>query len=252
MAKNTHITALVTGSSRGIGAAIARSLSENGAEVILHFNQNGNAAHKVASQCPGKTHIIQSDLSQTNGARRLWKDAQERAQRPINLLVNNAAIMPSAGVQDDWDQWDEVWRNVMQTNVIACADLCRCAIDSYLTEGGGKIINIASRAAHRGDAPDYLHYGASKGALTALTKGIARGFAKDNILAFTIAPGFTKTEMARGFVLAHGEEAATKDIPLGEMASPEEIGALVSFLAEKDIRHMTGATFDVNGASYVR
>lgn len=246
-------TVLVTGGSRGIGAAIVKSLSNAGANVILHFNQNESAAELVAQQCgPNKCTLVQADLSIPGSALELWEKAQAACGNSINVLVNNAAIMPSAGIEDDWSQWNTVWRDVMQTNVVACADLCRLAINDFRKIGGGRIINIASRAGHRGDAPDYLHYGASKGALLALTRGIARGFAHENILAFAIAPGFTKTEMARSFIANYGEAAATKDIPLGELVNPEEIAELVLFLANKKVKSLTGATLDVNGASYVR
>ncbi|MFZ5609896.1 MAG: SDR family NAD(P)-dependent oxidoreductase [Pseudomonadota bacterium] len=250
----TGTTALVTGGARGIGAAIVHSLAQAGAKVILHFNQSRGAAEKLAAAQPaGHCVLVQADLSAARAADALWRQARTAIDGdPIHLLVNNAAIMPAAGIDDPLDAWDAAWREVCQVNLIACADLCRAAITDFRSLGGGKIVNIASRAGHRGDAPDYLHYGASKGGLLALTKGIARGFAKDNILAFAIAPGFTKTDMARGFIAAHGAEAAVRDIPLGEMASPQEIGALVAFLASAHARHLTGATFDINGASYVR
>jgi 3-oxoacyl-[acyl-carrier protein] reductase len=118
--------------------------------------------------------------------------------------------------------------------------------------GGGKIVNIASRAAHRGDAPDQWRYAASKGALIAMTKTIARGFARDNVLAFAIAPGFTETDMAHEDLAAAGLKRILAEIPLGSMASPQECGALAAFLCSDHVRHMTGATFDINGASYVR
>ena len=140
----------------------------------------------------------------------------------------------------------------MQVNLQAPADLCRAAILHFRAHGGGKIINVASRAAFRGEAPDEMPYGASKGALVTLTKTIARGFAADGVLAFSIAPGFTDTEMVTGTMSPAAIAEATSDIPLGSMASPEEIGALAAFLCDDRVRHMTGATFDVNGASYVR
>ncbi|HEY1386738.1 MAG TPA: SDR family oxidoreductase, partial [Dongiaceae bacterium] len=118
--------------------------------------------------------------------------------------------------------------------------------------GGGKIINVASRAAHRGDAPDQWSYAASKGALIAMTKTIARGYAKDNVLAFAIAPGFTETDMAYEGLDEAGIRRVLSEIPLGSMASPQECGALAAFLCSDQVRHLTGATFDINGASYVR
>src|ERR1044072_5585600 len=140
----------------------------------------------------------------------------------------------------------------MQVNLYAPAELCKLAIAHFGVHGRGRIINVASRAAHRGDAPDQWPYAASKGALVALTKTIARGFAKDNVLAFAIAPGFTDTEMAYTGLDDAGVERILAEIPLGSMASPEECGALAAFLCTDQVRHLTGATFDINGASYVR
>jgi NAD(P)-dependent dehydrogenase (short-subunit alcohol dehydrogenase family) len=141
---------------------------------------------------------------------------------------------------------------VLQVNLQAPADLCRLAIRHYRAHGGGKIVNVASRAAHRGDAPDHWPYAASKAALVALTKTIARGYARENILAFAIAPGFTETEMAHVGLDAAGLARVISEIPLGSMVDPEECGALTAFLCSDKARHMTGATFDINGASYVR
>jgi NAD(P)-dependent dehydrogenase (short-subunit alcohol dehydrogenase family) len=145
----------------------------------------------------------------------------------------------------------------MQVNLYAPAELCKLAIAHFRSQEGGKmrggkIINLASRAAHRGDAPDQWPYAASKGALIAMTKTIARGFAQDNVLAFAIAPGFTETEMATDGLADAGLKRILAEIPLGSMASPQECGALVAFLCSDSVRHLTGATFDINGASYVR
>jgi NAD(P)-dependent dehydrogenase (short-subunit alcohol dehydrogenase family) len=140
----------------------------------------------------------------------------------------------------------------MQVNLYAPAELSRLAIAHFREQGGGKIINVASRAAHRGDAPDQWPYAASKAGLVAMTKTIARGYAKDNVLAFAIAPGFTDTDMAYEGMDEAGLKRVLSEIPLGSMATPAECGALIAFLCSDAVRHMTGATFDINGASYVR
>jgi NAD(P)-dependent dehydrogenase (short-subunit alcohol dehydrogenase family) len=182
---------------------------------------------------------------------RLWGEAARLAGR-IDVLVNNAGIFEDVTVDDPLEDWRAAWARVLQVNLQAPADLCRAAILHFRDHGGGKIINVASRAAFRGEAPDEMPYGASKGALVTLTKTIARGFAADGVLAFSIAPGFTDTEMVTGTMDATAIAAATSDIPLGRMADPEEIGALAAFLCDDRVRHLTGATLDVNGASYVR
>ena len=148
--------------------------------------------------------------------------------------------------------WQRTFARVMQVNLTAPAELCKLAVEHFRRYGSGKIINIASRAAQRGDAPDQWPYAASKGALVALTKTIARGFAHENILAFSVAPGFTETEMAYAGATDEDVRRILAEIPLGSMVAPEEVAALVAFLCSDEVRHMTGATFDINGASYVR
>jgi NAD(P)-dependent dehydrogenase (short-subunit alcohol dehydrogenase family) len=243
---------LVTGGSRGIGAAMARAIGAAGGEVVAHYGHNRDAAEAVRDDIgAARCHLVQADLAEPDQVENLWAEALALAPG-LNVLINNAGIFEEAPVDAPLAQWRAAWSRVLQVNLFAPADLCRDAITHFRTIGGGRIINVASRAAFRGEAPDEMPYGASKGGLVTLTKTIARGFAADEVLAFCIAPGFTDTEMVTGAMEPEAIARATSDIPLGEMASAEEIGALAAFLCGDVVRHMTGATFDVNGASYVR
>ena len=248
----TGKTVLVTGGSRGIGAAIAQAVGAAGAEVLMHYAQNRDAAEAMHREIgEEKCRILQADLAVSGEADRLWAEAEGLAGR-IDVLINNAGIFEDVRVDDPPEAWQAAWSRVLQVNLLAPADLCRAAILHFRPHGGGKIINVASRAAFRGEAPDEMPYGASKGGLVTLTKTIARGFASEGVLAFAIAPGFTDTDMVTANLDAAAIAEATGDIPLGAMAAPEEIGALAAFLCDDRVRHLTGATFDVNGASYVR
>jgi len=252
MANLAGKTVLVTGGSRGIGAAIARAVGEAGGRVLVHYATNEAAAAAVRQAIGAeRCHLIRADLAEPDAADRLWAEALRLAPR-IDVLVNNAGIFEDVRVEAPLEAWRAAWARVLQVNLLAPADLCRAAILHFRDHGGGKIVNVASRAAFRGEAPDEMPYGASKGALVTLTKTIARGFAGDGVLAFCIAPGFTETEMVTDNLDAAAIAEVTRGIPLGAMASPEEIGALAAFLCDDRVRHMTGATFDVNGASYVR
>jgi 3-oxoacyl-[acyl-carrier protein] reductase len=243
---------LVTGGSRGIGAAIARAVGTAGAEVVVQYARNRAAAETVQSAIGrARCHVLRADLAEPGAADRLWAEAVAAAPG-LDVLINNAGIFEAAPVDAPAEAWRAAWDRVLQVNLVAAADLCRAAILHFRARGGGRIINVASRAAFRGEAPEQMPYGASKGALVTLTKTIARGFAAEGILAFCIAPGFTATDMVTDTMTPDAIARATRDIPLGALAPPEEIGALAAFLCDDRVRHMTGATFDVNGASYVR
>ncbi|MGD9536773.1 MAG: SDR family NAD(P)-dependent oxidoreductase [Alphaproteobacteria bacterium] len=245
-------TVLVTGGSRGIGAAIVRTVGSLGAQVLLHYGQREDAARAVQAEIgPERCHLIRADLSDPAGATALWRGACEQAGR-IDVLVNNAGVYEAASIDGPIEDWHAVWSRVLQINLLAPADLCREAILHFRQHGGGKIINISSRAAFRGEAPDQMPYGASKGALVTLTKTIARGYAKEGVLAFGIAPGFTDTDMVTERSDPEALKRVLDEIPLGTMTSAKEVGALTAFLCSDHAHHLTGATFDVNGASYPR
>lgn len=245
-------TVLVTGGSRGIGAAIARAVAARGARVLLHYARSREAAEAIRAEIgPSSCHLLSADFAKPDAASALWRDAEAQGSR-IDVLVNNAGIFAPAPIASPMADWQRAFAQVMQVNLTAPAELCKLAVAHFRKNGGGKIINIASRAAHRGDAPDQWPYAASKAALVALTKTIARGYAAENILAFAVAPGFTETDMAHVGMSEADISRIVSEIPLGSMASPEEVGALVAFLCGDEVRHMTGATFDINGASYVR
>jgi NAD(P)-dependent dehydrogenase (short-subunit alcohol dehydrogenase family) len=245
-------TILVTGGSRGIGEAIVRAVSGAGADVLLHYGKSRAAAEAIQGEIGRqRCRLIEADLAQPDAAADLWRQAIAAAPR-IDALVNNAGIFEPVAIDATTEAWHSAWARVMQVNLYAPAELCKLAIAHFGVHGGGRIINVASRAAHRGDAPDQWPYAASKGALVAMTKTIARGFAKDNVLAFAIAPGFTETDMANDSLDDAGLKRVLAEIPLGSMASPQECGALAAFLCADQVRHLTGATFDINGASYVR
>ena len=252
MTNLTGKSVLVTGGSRGIGAAISRAVGAAGGHVLLHYARNRDAAEAVQREIGAdRCQLIQADLALPGDVERLWAEAERLSQR-IDVLVNNAGIFEDVQVDAPLEDWRAAWARVLQVNLQAPADLCRAAIQHFRAHGGGKIINVASRAAFRGEAPDEMPYGASKGALVTLTKTIARGFAAEGVLAFSIAPGFTDTDMVTANLDPAAIAEVTRDIPLGAMAAPEEIGALAAFLCSDRVRHMTGATFDVNGASYLR
>lgn len=241
---------LVTGASRGIGAAIARAMGTAGAKVAIHYREQRQQAAALAEQIGASAAIFQADLSKAEACAALWNDVVARFGR-VNTLVNNAGIAISSPLEGAAGDWQAEWDVTMAVNLRAPAILSRLAIEHFRDKGGGRIINISSRAAFRGDQPSYLAYAASKGGLVALTRSIARGFGKAGILAFNVAPGFTRTEMAKGFLDQYGEDYVAGDIALPRLTEPDDVAPFVVFLASGLGDHATGCTIDVNAGSYV-
>lgn len=243
---------LVTGGGGGIGAAIVRKAVQLHADVVLHdVRIGGNAAAIQKELGADRVHLVEGDLAEIGAAQRIWSAAEAWKGR-VDVLVNNAGIYESASVDSDFDAWSHSWTRTLQVNLVAPGDFCREAIRHFRGRGGGIIINLASRAAFRGDDADYMHYAASKGGVVAMTRTIARHFGRAGITAFAIAPGFVRTSLNQDFFDKFGVEAAAKDIPLGAIAEPEDVANTVAFLASGLARHATGTTIDINGASYVR
>ncbi len=247
-------TVLVTGASRGIGEAIARTLHGAGASVLLHYSQGDAEVRQIAADLGAeRSQLIQADLATPGAAPDLWQRALAW-RGSISAVINNAATMPSAPpsapIDSDWHGWSKAWQDTLQVNLVAVADLCRESITHFQTQGGGTIVNLASRAAFRGDGPEYMAYAASKGGVIALTRTIAKGFATDGVRAYAIAPGFVRTDRIEQVMAERGADYVTRDIPIGAPAEPQDIANLVAFLVAGLAPHATGATFDVNGASY--
>lgn len=242
---------LLTGASKGIGAATADKLLKEGATVIGTYN-SGIGTLEDLSQIYGAGRLLalKGDLGDMNAVETIWQQALN-FKGHIDAIINNAGTMTEVGVGASDSEWHQAWQQTMAVNVQAVADLCRRAILHFKESDGGAIVTISSRAAQRGDSIDYMHYAASKGAVVALMKSIARGYAADNIMAYTIAPGWVKTDMA-AIAYEPGNEYMFDEIPMGDAAPPEEIGNLIAFLISGQARHTTGSTFDINGASYVR
>ncbi len=242
---------LVTGASGGIGAAIVERLAEEGAYPIIHYGRDKAAAELLLARIGVKGLIAQADLSAVGGPFELWHKAEEAVGR-IHGLVNNAGIRTEVSIDADPESWTSAWRREFQVNFFAAAALCKEAVRHFKAHGGGRIVNMASRAGQRGYAADAMPYGATKAALINLTKSIARAFGGDGVVAVAIAPGWVQTEMANDFVEKFGKQAAVADIPIGEMAQPGEIAELVAFALLPSQRSLNGATLDVNGGSYIR
>jgi len=242
--------ALVTGASRGIGSAIASALIASGARVAVHYHKERDEAEAVAAAGSGNV-VLGADLADARACARLFGEARDQLGG-LDLLVNNAGVAFSAPLDDPLDTWVAAWEKTMAVNLTASGILSREAIQHFSAHGGGRIVFIASRAAFRGDAPDYMGYAASKGGMVALARSIARGCGKQGVKAFVIAPGFTRTAMAEDFIAQYGEEYAIKDVALDRMTEPRDIAPLVVLLASGLADHCTGTSIDVNGASYVR
>jgi len=245
---------LLTGASGGIGAATARVLGETGASLVAHYFSNKEGALEATSAIPeDRRLLIGADFRQPGSARHLWAKALSWRGR-VDVLVNNAAVMPETAIDGPNSQWDDGWAEVLQVNVIEPASLTREAITHYRSAGGGIIVTISSWAAEQGSAvPQLSAYAASKAAVKAMTQTIARAYAKDDVLAYVVAPGIVRTRMSQISVQSRGSEEAVKAIlPLGEMVPPHEVAELVAFAASGLCRHLSGATLDINGAAYIR
>jgi NAD(P)-dependent dehydrogenase (short-subunit alcohol dehydrogenase family) len=231
---------LLTGASRGIGAATYDLLKARGHDVVGHSSR-------------GDGDLIGGELTDADAPRKLWDAALERLGGRIDALVNNAGVYE--GIADDAsdEDWHSAWERTMRINLYASADLCRLAVNHFRDRGGeGRIVNVASRAGSRGDSPQHWHYAASKGAMIAMTKSIARGYAGEGILAFCVSPGFTVSEMTEEYLAGRGGEKILAEIPLGRVATTDEIAETIRWLATEAPPSATGANIDVNGASFVR
>ncbi|CAN5165695.1 SDR family oxidoreductase [soil metagenome] len=243
--------ALVTGGSRGIGRAIVETLVGAGARVVLHYGKSTAEAGAIADRLGrDKCFPIAADLAETKSLPALWQNAVDWAGS-IDILVNNASSRPVVSPDASFEAWDASWEQTLRVNLISPAHLCRMAIDHFVTRGGGRIINLASRPAFRGDSPYCIHDGAAKGGLVSLTRSIARWHGKHNVLAYLVVPGMIRTQQLDEFISTHGEDYALHDIPLGEFGQPQDIANVVAFVASDLARYATGATIDVNGACYV-
>lgn len=238
-------TILVTGASRGIGAATARICAEAGAQLVPHASGMSDAAASISGALG--VDFLFEDLSTAGAGGRLFANALERAGR-IDGVVNNAGIFLASPLTGE--DWDQGWARTMAVNVQATADICRAAVAHFRNIGGGSVVNIASRAGHRGDGVDHAAYAASKGAVLAMTKTWARALAGEDMHFYAIAPGWVETRMAPEDIKKRAE--AVSDIPLGRVAQPEEVAQMVRFLLSGACPSAVGSTFDINGASYVR
>ena len=235
------LTALVTGSSRGIGAAIAAGLRARGVTVIGHARR----AHD--------SQTIAADLADPAAPARIWEEALARSGGRIDLLVNNAGLFEANPLDRSDIEWLDGWEDTLRINLTAAAELSRFAVRHWLDGGRkGRTVHIASRAGYRGDSPDHWHYAAAKGGMIAMHKTIARQYAAKGVMSYAICPGFTDTSMADDYLASRGGAGLLADIPLGRVATPEEIGSMAVFCALDAPESMTGAVLDANGASYVR
>jgi NAD(P)-dependent dehydrogenase (short-subunit alcohol dehydrogenase family) len=236
MTKPLHI--LVTGTSRGIGESILAALQ--GQRAIGHSTIGGGGR-------------IAADLADPGAPAAIWNAALAALDGRIDVLVNNAGLFEGVDVAASDADWAATWERALRINLRASADLCRLAVLHFRERGGGgRIVNIASRAAYRGDSPDHWHYAASKAGMVGMTKTIARAYAGEGIYAFTVCPGFTVTGMVEDYIESRGGIASLGDLPIGRPATPGEIAETVRWLAIDAPASATGSVIDVNGASFVR
>lgn len=248
-------TILVTGTSKGIGAAIAKILGDAGASIVAHYGSDEAGALNALAQVPaGRKLFVGADLNDLGAVERLWESSLAwRGQ--IDVFVNNAAVMLwDGGIDQPLKSWDDVWEQTLRVNVLAPARLMRQAVKHFLARNGGSIITISSWAAQRGVTnPDTMAYGASKAAIRAATQTVARAYAANGILAYVLAPGVVRTRLSQQFAETQGGEAViSAGLASGRWVEPEEIAHMVAFLASGVAPQLSGATLDMNGASYIR
>jgi NAD(P)-dependent dehydrogenase (short-subunit alcohol dehydrogenase family) len=243
---------LVTGSSRGIGAAVARAFAEGGARVALQCRVESDTARETLRSLPGGPHaLLTADLTDARAAAPLF-DGAVRALGGVDVLVNNAGIWEEHRVLTaGFEAWAEAWDRTIAANLVAPAHLMYCAARHMRERGGGRIVNVTSRGAFRGE-PDGPAYAASKAGLNVTGQSLSKALGRDGILVFTVAPGWVDTDMAAPLLRGRAGEQAREDTGIGRIASAEEVARAVLFLGTDAPASMTGCIVDVNGASYLR
>ncbi len=246
---------LVTGSSNGIGFQLSKDLLNEGHKVVLHYNSDNLKIKKLILNHKTNCEMVQADLSKENGAYDLFNKTNKLIGFP-DAIINNAGIAESAPINQKTIDWVKNFDRTISVNLKSPSVISKLFIEKKRKEkikNKLRIINIASRAAFRGEVEDFISYACSKGGLVSLTKTIARSFGKtDNTLAFTIAPGFVNTEMAQSFIKENGEDLVKKGIQLNRLTEPKDISPIISLICSGKMDHSTGSTIDINAGSYLR
>jgi 3-oxoacyl-[acyl-carrier protein] reductase len=242
---------LVTGSSRGIGKAIAAAFAAHGDRVAVHHRASPELAAQVRDDLPGQGHIvIQADLADPDATRQMV-DQAHRELGGLDVLVNNAGIYVEHDVTEaSYEQWQDAWRQTLLVNLAGPANATWCAVQ-YMKHTGGRIINISSRGAHRGE-PTHPAYAASKGGLNAMSGSLARLLGPYDIAVTAVSPGYVDTDMAAEHLDSEIGDEIRAQSPFNRVATPEEIAAAVVYLASAEGIWASGANLDLNGASYLR
>lgn len=248
----TNKVVLVTGGSRGIGRAIAQQFAENGAKVVVHYNSNLAAAEETVSTLTGDNHlIVQADMKDAEAVKKMVETAVSHYGR-LDILVNNAGIFEDHPLAEiSYDEWQMRWKATIDTNLIGPANAMYCAGQQMIKQGQGRIVNVSSRGAFRGE-PIGPAYGASKAGMNAMSQSLAKYLAPFNIFVGVVAPGFVQTEMAKEHLKGPQGDEIRSQSPLNRVATADEVAYGVLFLASDGAEFMTGAILDVNGASYLR
>lgn len=246
---------LLTGASKGIGAATARELTAAGALLIAHYNSDRSGAEAAVAGVPeDRRLLLQADAGDPLAMDRLWAEAEAWKGRVDCMVLNAATLVAGGGIEDPEADWDEAWDLQWRVNVLGPARLMRHAVRHWKPRGGGVMVTLSSWAAQRGVTnPAMIAYAASKASVKAAAQTIARGYAQHGILSYVVAPGVVRTRMSLDFAATQGgEDRVSATLAMGEWVTPEELGRLVAFLCEGRVKHLSGATLDVNGATYIR
>jgi NAD(P)-dependent dehydrogenase (short-subunit alcohol dehydrogenase family) len=243
---------LVTGASRGIGKAIAQMFAQHGARVAVHYHRNETAARTTLTALPNGPHmIIQADIKNAESVQQMVETVVQQMGR-LDILINNAGIYEEHPLAEvSYDEWQRQWRATLDTNLVGVANTSYCAARQMMAQGGGRIVNISSRGAFRGE-PQGPAYGASKAGLNSMSQSLAKYLAPFNIFVGVVAPGFVETDMAQEILDGPGGDDIRNQSPFKRVARPEEVAYATLFLASEGAEFMTGAIIDVNGASYLR
>ena len=245
-------TVLISGASRGIGRATAQMFAARGALVAVHYHRNRGAAEETMASLDGGPHmIVQGDVGDATQVQAVVQEVLETFGA-LDVLVNNAGVYEAHALNNvDYAQWQDSWRRVLDTNLVGAANLTFCAAQHMIARGGGRIVNVSSRGAFRGE-PEAPAYGASKAGLNAMSQSLAKYLAPYNVFVTTVAPGWVQTDMADDWLQGESGEEIRAQSPLRRVARPDEVAYTILFLASEGAEFLTGGIVDVNGASYLR